>query len=69
MTTDRLVVLPRHVQSLGYCLKPGAQNWIECHGLSWRMFIEKGIPVELLEGIDDYFAKKMVQLVKKEAEK
>lgn len=59
---------PRHLQANRYCLVPGGRDWFKHHGLDWRDFLRNGIPVVVLQQIDDSMAKNVINSALREYE-
>lgn len=53
--TSGILVRVAHIRQANLCTG-GARTWFERHGLSWRDFINDGIPVESLEATGDPLA-------------
>lgn len=51
----------------GVLCAPGIRTWMERHGLDLREFLDRGLPVEQFEAIDDAFAQRLAELAHAEA--
>jgi hypothetical protein len=61
-----IIVTVRHVREEMLCTR-GMRAWLTHHGLSVSDFISNGLPVEQLEAIDDYFARRVAARARADA--
>lgn len=45
---------------------PGIRAWCQHHGIDLREFVERGLPIETFEQLDDAFARRMVAIARAE---
>lgn len=61
-----VIVFIRHIRQVSHCSR-GARDFFHNHNLNWQDFLENGIKSSILEEIDDYMARQVVDCAKKEA--
>lgn len=55
----------RHIRAANLC-SGGARRWFESHDLSWSDFLSNGIPVEVVEPLNDGIANRVIDIARKE---
>ncbi len=63
-----IMVTSATVRRCGFCITPGARDWVKHHNLDWREFITNGIHVEIVESINDGFAIKVAAQARRDAQ-
>lgn len=61
------MVLHADLTALKYCNR-GSRQFFERHGLNWSSFLQHGVPVEVIEQIDDEMAREVVRQAKRRME-
>lgn len=56
-----LIVRPEDARKAGFCLIPGARDFLTLHGFDFRRFVREGIPASELEVIDDIKVQKTIE--------
>lgn len=51
----------------GVLCAAGIRTWMDRHGLDLRRFLDKGLPVEQFEALDDAFAQRLAVIAREEA--
>ena len=59
------IVYVHHIRDAKVCMR-GARQWFEQHDLSWPEFLDKGMPLEQVEAIDDAFAQRVAETARRE---
>ena len=61
-------VTKEDLRPLGYCHN-AARKWFADRGLDWADFIENGIEIEELERVGDHLSARVIERVKKGADR
>jgi hypothetical protein len=64
--TSELRVHPRHIRAARICMG-GSRQFFRKHDLDWNDFVDKGIPVRVLEEIGDPIALRAARQAELEA--
>lgn len=62
-----MIIRMKHVRAAGLCSR-GAKNFCENLGFDWLDFVENGVDVALLEGVDDAMLASVIAIAEKEAQ-
>ena len=63
--TSELRVRPRHIRAAKICMR-GSRGFFAHHGLDWNDFLANGLPVTVLDGINDPIANRAADEARKE---
>lgn len=62
-----MIIRMKHVRAAGLCSR-GAKTFCENLGFDWLDFVENGVDVALLEGVDDAMLASVIAIAEKEAQ-
>jgi len=65
--SEQIIVTIKHVQACSMCVR-GARQWFERHGLDFREFLLKGLPIEKIEATGDAMGRLVADYARKEVQ-
>ena len=63
--TEEIRVYRKHLRQIKYCRR-GAMAMAERVGVDWNRFLDEGIPLSEIEGIDDVAVQRLVKHVREQ---
>lgn len=61
-----MIVYNRHIRAADLCSR-GARKWFDSHGLDWSDFLTNGIDEEILLGLNDGLANRVIDVARRES--